>query len=252
MFKPYGTRSALAFAIASRVSDALDRWPALYLALLRLRLTATRHRIVTADHVLALEAFPRSGSSFSLQAFDQANPDAHRRVASHVHRSSQVIRAARLGLPTLVLVREPRAAITSLLALGIQQGQLVVTAPADARRCMAATLLRYAVFHERVLDLPGVLVAGFEEATGDLGQVIERMNARFGTAFAAFDHTEDAVAALMARARKHLGPNANRDRIKATIAEAYDDPPLHGLRMRAEAAHAAMIARRDAQRAEGT
>lgn len=252
MFKPYGRRSALTFAIASRLSDALDRWPALYLALLRLRLTATRHRIVTADHVLALEAFPRSGSNFSHQAFEQANRDVHRRVASHIHRSSQVLRAARLGLPTLLLVRPPHAAVTSLLALGIEQGQLVVTTQADTLRCMAATLRRYAVFHERIADVPGILVAGFEEATGDLGRVIGRLNARFGTDFAEFDHTEGAVAALMARAREHLGPNTERDVIKATGAEAYDDPALHGLRQRAEAAHAAIIARRDAQLAEGT
>jgi hypothetical protein len=250
MLKPYGARSALAFVIASRVSDVLDRWPNIYLALLRLRLTETRNRIVTADHVMVLEAFPRSGSSFSHQAFEQANPDAHGRVASHIHRSSQVIRAARLGLPTIVLVREPRAAVTSLLALGIQQGQLLVRTPADARRCMAAALHRYAVFHERVVDVPEVLIASFEDVTGDLDQVIERINARFGTVFAMFGHTDDAVAALMASARKHLGPNAERDRIKATVAEAYNHPALGRVKLRAEAAYAAMIARRDGQLAE--
>jgi hypothetical protein len=252
MFEPYGTRSALAFAIASRVSDELDRWPKLYLALLHLRLNETRHRIVTPDHVLTLEAFPRSGSSFSHQAFEQANPDAHRRIASHIHRSSQVINSVHLGIPTLVLVREPRAAVTSLLALGIQNSQLVVRTPAETRLCMAAALRRYSVFHERLVGVPGVLIAGFEEATTDLGQVIRRLNAKFGSVFAAFDHTEDAVNALMARARKHLGPNADRESIKARFAEAYDDPKLLGLQKRAKAAHAAMIARRDAQRVEGT
>lgn len=97
-----------------------------------------------------------------------------------------------------------------------------------------------------------ILVAGFEEATGDLGRVIDRLNLWFGTDFAEFDHTEDAVAALMARARKHLGPNPDCDTIKDTVADAYDDPSLERLRARAEAAHATMLAWRDAQLAEGT
>lgn len=252
MFEPYGKRSAATFIIANRLSDTLDRWPRLYLAMLRYRLANARYRIVSANHILALEAFPRSGSSFSHRAFEMANPDTHRLVATHIHRSSQVLRAAQLGLPTVVLVREPRAAVTSLLALTEQEGQMKVKSPIATRLCIAATLRRYALFYERVTDTPGVLFAGFDEIVKDFGKVIGRINAQFGTTFAEFDHTKDNEAKLMKGARKHLGPNVDRDAIKARFVEAYDAPSLNGLRKRANAAYTAVIAQRDAQIEEGT
>ena len=251
MFKPYGKRTTSSFILASRMSDLLDTYPSLFLAVQKLRLKHARHRIIGPNHKLMIEAFPRSGSSFAPQAFKAANPQDGQHVATHMHRASQVIRASRLGVPALILVRSPRDAVISLLALGMQDAQLPILSSHEVEACLSATLLRYARFHERIADVSGLAVAGFDEVTEDLGRVIRRLNVKFGTDFMPFNHTEAAVSELMKSSKRHLSPNADRDAIKASLVAAYDSYALLKNRTRADAAYASMIAKRNAQRAEG-
>ncbi len=44
-----------------------------------------------------IEGFPRSGTSFAVQAMQSANPDLAGRIATHVHASAHLIRAAQLA-----------------------------------------------------------------------------------------------------------------------------------------------------------
>ena len=88
---------------------------------------------------------------------------------------------------------------------------------------------------------------GFEEVIGDLVRVIGRINAHFETKFAEFKHEEDAVAALMSSARRHVGPNSDRDMIEGQLAWAYEANKLVSLRKRAEAVYYQVIACRDVQ-----
>ena len=248
MFRPYGRRTISSFVIASRISDLLEAWPTLYLEMQKLRLRHARHRIISADHRLLIEAFPRSGSSFAHRAFIQANPQHGQRVATHMHRAAQVLLASRLRVPALILVRPPRDAVTSLVALAIQNGMLPVPTVDQARRCLAATLLRYARFYERIEGISGLTIAGFDEVTEDLGDVIKRVNATFGTDFTPFEHTDAGVIELTKKSRRHLSPDVNRDTVKATLAATYDSSMLIKDRKRADIAYAKMIVRRDAQR----
>lgn len=250
MFKPYAKRSTFEYITAAWVSDIIDSWPSLYMGLLHARIRNARHRIVSPRHALTIEAFPRSGSSFTHQAFERANPETHHRIASHIHRSSQVLRSAALGLPTLIIARKPRDAVTSLLALAVQEGQLVIPSPKEASRCMKVTLNRYAAFYERTKGVPGIMVVGFDEVTGDLGSVILRLNRRFDTNFSEFEHTEENVTGLISTAKRHLGPNSERDAIKSRLAEAYFRPELEKARGRADRAFEAIMRQRDTQRAE--
>ncbi|MEQ8693686.1 MAG: hypothetical protein RIC89_22975 [Pseudomonadales bacterium] len=256
MLRPYSARSPWAFVAASELSDALDSRPALSLATqrwrMRKRLAAAR--IVAADRPILIDSFPRSGSSFAYHAFIEANPDCDRRVATHQHRSSQFLIADRLGVPALVLVRGPRDAVVSLLAMGIDQGFLPALSGRGARRCIASALRRYARFHERVLPVHNLVIAGFEEVTQDFGQVISRVNTRFGTNFVPFQHDEKRVAEMLQRLsgrKRHLAPNVDRDWIKAALVETYDASELASTRERAESAYVQMIIRRDAQITRG-
>jgi hypothetical protein len=75
------------------------------------------------------------------------------------------------------VIREPEAVARSL----------VVKYPYLSPRHV---LLGYASFYERCLPHRDRFVAAtFEQATCDLGAVIDRVNARFGTTFARFEHT---------------------------------------------------------------
>lgn len=245
MLKPYSKRGPRTYVAANRLADALDRFPTLYMAVQRVRQRGRHgaHRLVTRDHHLAIEAFPRSGSSFAHMAFTRANPDSAKLVATHIHRSAQVITAARLGVPTLVLVRPPESTVTSLLAMGIQKGQLPQMAPDDLRACMAESLRRYVNFHSRIEPVEDMVVARFEDVVTDYGRIIGQINARFGTAFTKFIHDTETVAEVFGAGRDHLAPSEERDSLKTELRDTYLAPPLAGLRARAEDVHARLAAR---------
>lgn len=133
------------------------------------------------DTAIVIEGFLRSGNTFSVAAFTVANgPALH--VGRHLHGAPHVLRAVRLALPTVVLVREPRDAVLSYL---IRRATLT---PDDA-------LLEYLDFYRtawRVRD--GFVVGPFDRVTSDFGAVIDQVNERFGTSFRRFEPTPENEA----------------------------------------------------------
>ena len=104
-------------------------------------------------------------------------------IAHHRHVPAQVIAAARLNIPTLVLIRPPDDAVLSLL---IRQPNMT----------MKRALYDYARFYSRVLPYrKHFVIATFQEVTLEFGGVTKRLNERFGTDFGVFDHTPDNVEA---------------------------------------------------------
>jgi hypothetical protein len=205
-----------------RVMTALARRPAFAMPLARMR---GEGELVAEDTDLLIESFPRSASSFALAAFNLAQEPARLKVAHHTHAPGHVIAAVRLGVPALVLVRDPEgAAVSSMIR--------------HAGRTFAGVLHGYVDFHEPLLPYRGDLVVGtFAEVVGgEVGRITRRVNARFGTAFAEFEATEENVARCMReidedwRARRGGGdhlerivprPSAMRDGMKEEIRERY-------------------------------
>ena len=160
------------------------------------------------------------------------------RIAHHLHVPAQVIRAARWRIPTLVLIRRPRDAVLSL----------VIRDPISVDQA-----LRYYIsFYETAEKYRDAYVLGlFEEVTGDFGQVIRRMNDKFGTTFSLFRHDEENVSKLFAgmetQARKKYGetlwerkvqrPAAVREKIKDEIEYDLENPRRKKLIARAEAVY---------------
>lgn len=148
--------------------------PSLYFPLYR-SLRQRRHGLIGETTALTLEGFPRSGNSFALRAFALSNPQVE--VAHHTHAAAQVLASARRGLPTVVLLREPTAAVRSFLLLrpGLSA---------------AAAFYSYVAFHRPLPALRDrILVVDFEQVTADFGVVIDRINRRWGTRFRRFEHT---------------------------------------------------------------
>jgi len=124
-----------------------------------------------------IDGYTRCATTFAVYALQLSQPRPVR-LAHHLHAPAQLIQAARVGVPALVLIREPQGAILSQL---IREPN--VTLP-DA-------LVAYARFYSCLLPYRDKFVVGdFEEVTHDFGSVIRRINARFGTSFAEFVHTE--------------------------------------------------------------
>ena len=86
-----------------------------------------------------------------------------------------------MGIPALLLLREPLDAVMSLMLR-------------DSRFSAERALRYYVTFYETVAEYRDHFVAGsFGEVTGDYGAVIGRINTRFDTEFEPFDHTEQNV-----------------------------------------------------------
>lgn len=159
-------------------------------------------RIVDAHTDLVIEGFPRSGNTFAVFAVRHANPGI--RIASHIHHVAQLKRAVALGRPTVVLVREPVACLSSYLLAG-------------PHGLPAGVVEEYIGYHrtvESLLDQHGAALAllTFESVTGSMERVVGQINAHFGTALSAFSGSkEDTAAVFEAIAAKHTEfPGASR------------------------------------------
>ncbi len=200
-----------------------------------------RTRIVTPDTQLVIEGFPRSGNSFARAAFNKAQKEKVR-IAHGLHVPAQIIRAARWQIPTVVLIRNPKDAA---LSFAIRDPITVDQA-----------LKYYISFYKSVEPYRNAYVLGrFEEVTQDYGQVIRRINEKFGTTFSLFRHDEQNVNKIFARLEKqyrkrygetHLEtkvsrPSATRERMKREVGYDLENPKRKRLIAEAEAVYHRLI-----------
>lgn len=167
---------------------------------------------------LVIEGFPRSANSWTVVAFREAQPRPPR-IAHHRHAEAQVLAGVKRGLPVLVLIRRPDEAIRSLVFPDPEN---------DPRRALERWLAFYGAVH-RVSH--GVVIATFEQATQDLGGVVDRLNARFGCAFARPPATEEFRRHVFAKLEEEntgesgFGGVPDPDRTAAQVAQPIDFDP---------------------------
>jgi hypothetical protein len=235
---PVAVRRALA-GLLYEAKSVLARSPAVALPIQRLR---GRGHVVDDRTEVVIESFPRCASSFAVNAFRLAQRPHETRFADHTHMPANVIAGVRRGLPTMVLIREPEEAIASYL----------VHSPEVPAASAVRGFLR---FYLPLLHLRTRFVTvDFEEATERFGDAIDRLNARFGTSFARFEHTQEALDAIRREIdddyrprvadeeemeRIVARPSARRDALKAAARRRYRAVPAR-YRRRAAAVYAAM------------
>ncbi|MEX1306271.1 MAG: hypothetical protein WD489_03610 [Rhodovibrionaceae bacterium] len=154
---------------------------------LHLAMTGPKWRTleVRADSALVIEGAMRCATSYAAAAVYVSQPGKIH-VAHHLHVPAQIMRAAKLGVPALVLTREPEAAVRSLLLY-------------DPHLDAAGALAAYRSFYAGCLPYAGdFVVATFAEATGDMAGVLAQINARFGTAFAPYRASPEEAARVEA------------------------------------------------------
>ena len=217
------------------VMTRLAPYPSLAVPLARLR---GEGELVDSRTDLLVESYPRCASSFAIAAFRLAQEPRSLRVAHHTHASGHVIAGIRLGIPTLVLIREPEGAVVSCR----------IRHPA---RTYADLLRGFCAFYEPLVPHRGDLVVGtFAEVVGgELAAITRRLNSRFGTMFAEFEPTEENVERCLReidedwRARRGDGdrlerviprPSPVREGIKTELQERYATQSPPKLRRRAE------------------
>jgi hypothetical protein len=133
-----------------------------------------RSRLVEADTEIVFDGFPRSGNSFSANAFYWAQ-EREVKIAWGVHSPSQIIGGVRGGKPVCVLIRQPEEAINALLR--------------QVPHFIAKDLLcAYRIYYESLLPHhEGFIIGVFDEVIRDFGRVIDRINQRFGSQFRGVD-----------------------------------------------------------------
>ncbi len=226
-----------------RIGDALDAQPDLWhmTQVFRFRNSRVLRKLVTPEHDLVLEGFPRCGNSFAERAFVFANRRVQAwAIATHAHRVAQVALAVRYGLPTAIFIREPDKAITSLAALHF------ASRPASdqlMQRFVTDKTEYYTKYHDFVLSKRSALIVSeFATTTKNFGKVIDALNEKFGTEFARFSDTPEDVAEIFNSTKVHLSPSPERDLIKDRMSVFYLSAKNASARARAEDSYAKLLA----------
>ncbi len=166
------------------------------------RLTLARR-----DTALVIEGFPRSGNTFASAAFMVAN-GREVPLGRHLHGAPHLLRAARLGVPAIALIRAPRDAVLSYV---IRRPHLTVT---DA-------LIEYVDFYRTAWRARDSFVIGvFTQVTEDFGSVIDEVNERFGTTFNRYEATPEASQTAI-----ELVEEMNREESGGVVVESQVGRP---------------------------
>ncbi len=167
--------------LKSRIKWAISFYPPLFIPFYRRFASPNRRKMLIGPSTqIVIEGFPRSANTFALVAFliSQERPKI---IATHIHLPVQIIEGVRRSLPVLVLIRNPLDAIRSLK---------VREPETDVKWAFQQYIQFYEVVERRAQD---VVIASFETVTQNFGEVIERLNRRFGTQFCLFEHTQENI-----------------------------------------------------------
>jgi hypothetical protein len=149
----------------------------MYLAFARHKYPGPSPQVISDRTELVIDGYTRCATTFAVYALQLSQPTPVR-LAHHLHAPAQLIEAARRRVPALALIREPQGAILSQL----------IREPGVA---LPDALVAYSRFYTCLLPYRESFVIGeFKDVTNDFGSVVRRLNARFGTTFAEFAHTE--------------------------------------------------------------
>lgn len=213
----------------------IGKYPLLYYPLYNV-VPKNRRLSVNPNTHLVIEGFPRSANTFAVVAFEYANSgDLH--LAHHMHVPAQIIKAARLKVPAIVVIRNPKDAVVSFC---IRDKRIVLQ---DALRC-------YISFYSRVYSFRNSYVlAHFDEVVKDLGGVIDKVNTKFGTKFNAFTPTGqdlenifNEISDLEGGAELKVSrPSESRSEIKTKFLQDLEEPKFQKLVTKAESVYSKFI-----------
>ncbi|MGI8433626.1 MAG: hypothetical protein ACR2LE_02665 [Nocardioidaceae bacterium] len=131
-----------------------------------------RNRRIQPSTRVVIEAFPSSGNTYCRQAFLLSNADVPpEAVCSHTHSPRIVEHAVRTRLPCIVVVRDPRDAVSSAVQRfpGIH---------------LDSAFGYYDHYYRKLLPIKDeFVVAPFDTVIRDFSSIIARCNDRYGTDF---------------------------------------------------------------------
>jgi len=212
-------------ALRRRAKTFVGTHPQLFFPIFRFR-RAFQELIVNKETDICIEGFPRSANSFAVEALRYAQADPIE-IAHHTHVPANAMRACKLDIPTAVLIRTPKDAIVSRIALAKETRSVTKESEAPHQRVSFATWLHAWQSFYRPLkpywERGDLLVVPFSDVIRDMGHVIERINIHFGTNFDPFEHTDETVANVHNRQGFHAGPTDRRAQFKEETRTDFDE-----------------------------
>lgn len=194
---------------------------------------AGNKQLIENDTQLVVDGFPRSGNSFTEAAFLHSQAERGIVLKSHAHCPAQIIRAAELGVPAVLLIRDPDDVVASI----------IVAADVDRPE------IHYRDYHAYYCALRGYegtfVIATFDLVLSRFDHVVKAVNMRFGLHLSVpqlgdtFTYEVNAVRDGVSIA--HTGrlanyekrqPPAKNDAKAAEISHPHMDKPLALLRAR--------------------
>lgn len=230
--------------IAYRVRYFVNAYPLAYMPMARFRHRYSQDRVVNAETDLVIEAFGRTGTTFANFAFLAAQ-GRRLRTVHHTHAAAQVIAAVKMGIPTLVIVRQPEE-----VALSHMARHRISARPA---------LIAWIRFHERLLGYrERIVFCRFDEMIRNFTPAIERVNRRFRTDFAVWQHTKENEAEIFEQIKtRNRGrfrddqdeqrrqafalPTAEREALKQQFRHQLEAAPLRKIRTEAHDLYLALV-----------
>lgn len=209
-----------------------------YLRLIEWKHRAKPDRFIRPETEVVIEGFGRSASSYAVACLELAQ-DRQVRSAHHTHASAQVVKAARRGLPTIVIVKRPDDVAVSHM----------VRHPGLRPETILRAWIRFHRGVARVAD--DVVVVTVEHLDADPGDVIRRLNDRFGTTYVPPPNTAEFERRVrdemwqrhLAQGRPdlHFGqPTPERERAKDAMRHRLADPRVAALRAEADGLYASL------------
>jgi FkbM family methyltransferase len=187
-----------------------------------LRLTPSGiSRQITEHTDLVVEGFPRSGNTFTVFALQDAS-NHQLRITKHVHQPSQIKLGLYRGVPTVLVVREPVAVLSSYLVYA-PQGR------------PAGVIKEYISYHRELVPYAEqLLVCDFEEITSDMSAVIARINYRYSMNIPSFDQSAANVERLFTQIAREFTLLNPRRRPSEIVAAPSSDRREMSARAREE------------------
>jgi hypothetical protein len=225
-----------------RAKTFIGARPWLFFPMFRRR-SAFDDLLVTRSTDLCIEGFPRSGNSFAVGTVEHAQSQPVQ-IAHHTHVPANAMRACEWDIPTLVLVREPKDAVISGVALSKQVQEEEHDADDSVQFVpYRDRLWAWKIFYRSLLSYRNrILAATLGAVVEDMGCVVDQVNDRFGTDFERFDPTPENVSEVHSGRGYHAGPSERRAELKEETRADFDerlrsDPALRETLSDAEALH---------------
>jgi hypothetical protein len=197
--------------------------PALYFNSLRL-IGKDMSAAVTDQSDILLAGIYGCANTYAHDALGESHPELQ--IAHHMHVPAQVLRAVKLSIPILILIRYPLDCIASYTTRGGMQLTL------DDMRW---GLKDFAYYYDSIIDLREHFVTtDFAEIVSDYPAAIRRLNERFGTRLSVPANDSEEAKAIVAR-NKFKG--TQRKYVLEDVKTFLKRPELEAERARAIASY---------------